>query len=815
MPRLNERQKGAVTVFFVIILMACFLFGGFFIDASRILVAKRQVKNAMNSAARSTLAYYDENLVGEYGLYGFEGSKGEEHFKKYFNDNLIKSKDEGIQFFKYDVEKITVKPQKQFNDDELNRQIVEYEKYRGPVNITIGVIDKFKYIFTDTSRKTKDVEDATRSLQTVKDNFGDKERVLSGASNFVKDTLKKEIKNVVSKGAAEITSNWVANSMTGELQKQYDEADKKIENAKLKLDDLYKKRNDYLESATSINGGADQSNMSGEAKELSDRKESPLEQMDRQITELKTAIDSAEKILKEVKEEIARLKNPLYDAVVKRENFDAELIPAREAYNNAVARTKEAKSVYDGLQLKMNIFSIIDGNTSKINSLSDDNKRYAESLMRDNNYDVYANEDWKEYTAIIDKTSKTSADNIRINELENYYKNSSDSVLKTQYNMMINYKSIVALNASNTEQRNNAGESRESLQSRYTAASNELAAAQSAEKSALEKKTDIENKIEEQKRIITSHEEAIKAVADKLDSIPDMKVDGVEIPNMKNSIKELADNVGEYVGVVDTINKLVESLTKRMSSVMTDDGEQVINTGEKNILTLFSAISNNITKLASVISSPENLRNEAYYIDYIMSKNTYLTSQTSRSHYFEKAEVEYIIFGFDSQAACVVASLGTIYGLRFVIDAFDYFITSADGELVSRIIIALGHGAVQAGLDMVDMLIANDSGAAPGCPISPSLKDLNVRLSYSDHLRLYLLLNSGNTRTGLRNSMSATLVEEKGGQDIDAFYTQVKADVSVKVNLLILPMIGSDLLPDKYFENGCYVIHDSIVEGYE
>ena len=36
-----------------------------------------------------------------------------------------------------------------------------------------------------------------------------------------------------------------------------------------------------------------------------------------------------------------------------------------------------------------------------------------------------------------------------------------------------------------------------------------------------------------------------------------------------------------------------------------------------------------------------------------------LTSQTSRNHYFEKGEVEYIIFGNKSQVAKITACIGT------------------------------------------------------------------------------------------------------------------------------------------------------------
>ena len=50
---------------------------------------------------------------------------------------------------------------------------------------------------------------------------------------------------------------------------------------------------------------------------------------------------------------------------------------------------------------------------------------------------------------------------------------------------------------------------------------------------------------------------------------------------------------------------------------------------------------------------------------------------------------------------------------------------------------------------------------------------------------------------------------------VNQMYTQIKADVDVEVNLIILPMLVSDLLPNNHFRNGSYIIHESIVEGYE
>ena len=65
---MRKREKGAVTVFCIIVLFSIVLLGGLFIDASRILLARQMVRSSMNSAARSALSYYSTELVGDFGL---------------------------------------------------------------------------------------------------------------------------------------------------------------------------------------------------------------------------------------------------------------------------------------------------------------------------------------------------------------------------------------------------------------------------------------------------------------------------------------------------------------------------------------------------------------------------------------------------------------------------------------------------------------------------------------------------------------------------------------------------------------------------
>lgn len=822
----NKKQKGAVTVFLVMILLACFMFGGFFIDSARILVAKRHVKNAVNSAARSTLSYYDENLVAEYGLFAVDGSTVNANFNKYLANNLTKSKDEGMAMFKYKINSATATPQRPLEGEELHRQIVEYEKYRGPVNITLGVVEKFKKIFDDTPVDTDKISNATDSITNFKDKFKDSGGVLATAKRSIKNTVKANLKTGVKKKLSSVTTDWVTNTLPADLKIQYDEAEKQIKNAEKTLENLRTERNKYVDAAKAVCDGNEQANTSAQASEYINQDKTLQQQADEQIAQLESDIKTAKEILANVKTDIEAVRNPLATVVSNWEKIKAELIPAEQSYEIAKNDRESAEGEKNAAQSTVDKYnktiSSADGTISWYKSekekVEKSNDEIA-SLLNEDSIDIYNDEEWKTYCRLIDKSNRTKEENEWIEDVEKLYNDVLNTTFIRKYTMMKNYKEISSYNSKIAAKQNELREAQSSLSS----ANSTLSTAMSTYNKALAEEDKWKEKVDkikaEIKRLeddIVNKQDTMAKAADKLDDIPDFDIEGVTVPELKTKVSGIADTVAEYNSLFKLLKETGETLTKKMSAVTTGNGEQVIDTEEKNLITLMNSIKSNLQSIVNICTNPESLRNEMYYIDYVMDKNTYLTSQTSRTHYFNKAEVEYIIYGFDSQGANIMAAVGSIYGIRFIIDSVNYFFKDNPcPELISRIACAIGRGAVQAALDMVDMLVDFDGKGAKGCAICPSLDDLNLKLSYSDHLRLFLLMNAGTSKDALKNTISTTLVKEKKTKDLNQMYTQINAKVEVEVNLIILPMIGSDLLPNNYFRNGCYVIHENIVEGYE
>src|SRR5699024_2591781 len=85
--KLKHDTKGAVSIFFVLIIAAVFFFHAVLIDYARILAVEQQSEYALQSSVRSALAGYDNDLR-EYGLFGIDDSTHKANFEEIVKANM-------------------------------------------------------------------------------------------------------------------------------------------------------------------------------------------------------------------------------------------------------------------------------------------------------------------------------------------------------------------------------------------------------------------------------------------------------------------------------------------------------------------------------------------------------------------------------------------------------------------------------------------------------------------------------------------------------------------------------------------------------
>ncbi len=198
-----HENRGAISVFLMLILLPVVLLGGLTTDAARIYMSKVVISDAGEMSMNAGLAQYDGKLHDEYGLLVMEKSPEamEAELKKYFEKSLngtglsdgedykrildlvAKQFDainlEGSQIYKTEVEK---------------QQIIEYMKYRAPICLTELVLEKLDQL-QNTKKMTAAMEaqmDFAEAMEDCNDSMEDAKAALDNLNNLLSQYPSKE-----------------------------------------------------------------------------------------------------------------------------------------------------------------------------------------------------------------------------------------------------------------------------------------------------------------------------------------------------------------------------------------------------------------------------------------------------------------------------------------------------------------------------------------------------------------------------------------------------------------------------------------------
>ena len=192
--------RGSISIFLILVMLTVFVFGGLTVDGARIGVAKNSVSMAGELAMTAALSEYNDVLKDMYGLFALseDTDKLQKNVSAYFNktinssgvlsggdsytrsflnsifsyfssddmsfDNIV---DMGAESFKLQKLSDSVLA----NPAVLERQIIDYMKFRAPVSIGAGMLTKIGCI-GEISKQTKALEakvDYEKKLGYVQD----------------------------------------------------------------------------------------------------------------------------------------------------------------------------------------------------------------------------------------------------------------------------------------------------------------------------------------------------------------------------------------------------------------------------------------------------------------------------------------------------------------------------------------------------------------------------------------------------------------------------------------------------------------------
>lgn len=183
--RIKRFAKGSISIMLSFILSGVMSLAALLAESGRFQNAKQQLDEASLNSALSILANYDSDLEKRFGLYGIDSTKlSEEEYLKYllFNSDATESGayagnnfsqlyhvTSGMSEMKYDLANYQV----------LQRQMLEYEKYRGPINIAEELLDVEKML----EELKKNIEKAIPGLEKMLE--------VCGAVADIADAIKK------------------------------------------------------------------------------------------------------------------------------------------------------------------------------------------------------------------------------------------------------------------------------------------------------------------------------------------------------------------------------------------------------------------------------------------------------------------------------------------------------------------------------------------------------------------------------------------------------------------------------------------------
>lgn len=169
-----KRQKGSVSIYFMIVSLIFFLFSTVLIDFMRILVAERKLEHATKVAAESVMTNFNSEVRAKYGLFAFDGDTGlatemattitTENLsleKNFFNIAELSSPTSTVDFMKYEG-KLGLS-----SEETLKQQMLESVKYKGPLAFGEETFEIFDF-FTSNGRDTKALKKMMKEQKKIK-----------------------------------------------------------------------------------------------------------------------------------------------------------------------------------------------------------------------------------------------------------------------------------------------------------------------------------------------------------------------------------------------------------------------------------------------------------------------------------------------------------------------------------------------------------------------------------------------------------------------------------------------------------------------
>lgn len=725
--RFVRSADGSVSVYLIIVTAAVFAFIAIFIDYARMAAASRQTESILQAASRSVLSAYERELQVRYGLYGVSRSSGEAIYANVLENSLVHDADGTIRLLDTRFERQSLQLERELGRyGVFKRQIMEEMKYKAPIDFTIELVQRLKPM----SKVMKQASTAAKTLESMRKLYEQREKALSRAL-----TLQKEARDAVFKARFNVMI-----SATGSPQLN-DRPLGEISAA----DDAAAQNGAYVQALQQLeqmqNAAPNSSGAAGKSED--DEREDSRSQLRKSVDAYRSGVqanagelggaassvlDKHGRWLKEAEEEIANAQET--NERMKQVVAESKRQAANSGYDR-VAGSNTAASPSEDAETKAALEAIGDANASA-----------EKLLMADSYFNDYKRE-IREQSSAYERFSSASAQ----------YGSAASAGLSGTGGSGPMKSAVTEMFAQWNAYRSQYGnEGGGVIASREAGASERTRG--DAERKA--KEVQANAKLGEAKSLI-----------DRLRSI----------------------SGGENAKAFNTVTRYFED-NVRFNELSVQADPSAGNTDWSNAHESEASSMNMMDMLFSGMAEIlEQLRDELYMNEYAAGHfksfdPTKLKAllkggqdaSLQEALKLDNQELEYIIYGLNSVTGNIASAYGEIFLIRLAIRTMEGFSEAKSlGHPLLILAGALLYGIEKSLEDMNDLVQNGELTLS---------KYVKVKLTYKDHLRLFMLLHGNNERM---MSRMLALIRHSTGKDPASLYTYAVGTGKASVRVWFLP----------------------------
>ncbi|HOM03536.1 MAG TPA: hypothetical protein PLH43_12040 [Acetivibrio sp.] len=381
--RFFKKTEGAISIFLCIVLLIMIAIPAILVEGTRMKSAQTQIESALDISAKSALANYNYLLKELYGLMALSSDDPDilmEEIVYYLERNLMvdgieeyktkaestldeinksetvgsikkflgvdKKAEKPLDLYDYKIENVKVQPIYNLSETEVLRaQILEYMKYRGPKELSEGLMDKFLALkdFKKQADILKEKLDVDKNLTEIKENE------VKASNNVV--TVNKFGTDINIPNQLEIAAGYVLERV--KIEKAIKDMEDEIEKIKDELEEIEDKIDEYKDEIKKLKKKIEdkkkEAKKDGSADVDVSAEEAEITELEGLIKELEDSTGDLKKSIDELKDKIKTKKKELDTKKSQIQQINKVLT---EYIDKPVAAVKDAKSALETVMKK-------------------------------------------------------------------------------------------------------------------------------------------------------------------------------------------------------------------------------------------------------------------------------------------------------------------------------------------------------------------------------------------------------------------------------------------------------------------------------